>query len=101
MLTHIGAKLSLQRSFGLVAANRGVKVSGMYVFVRHPMYAGYMMTHIGFFLFAPTLQNFAVYAATWTLLIMRVFAEERILSQDVTYREFQSRVPYRLLPGVF
>src|SRR5689334_14354326 len=35
------AKLSLRRSFGLVPANRGIKVEGPYRVIRHPMYAGY------------------------------------------------------------
>ena len=30
-IIHVSAKLSLRRSFGLVAANRGIKVKGMYV----------------------------------------------------------------------
>ncbi len=42
----LAAKLTLRRSFGVVAANRGVKISGPYRLVRHPMYAGYILTHI-------------------------------------------------------
>ena len=34
------AKLILRRSFGLTPANRGVKITGAYRFMRHPMYAG-------------------------------------------------------------
>ena len=40
----LGAQLSLARSFGVVAANRGVKTSGFYGVVRHPMYLGYFLT---------------------------------------------------------
>lgn len=98
---HVGAKLSLRRSFGLVAANRGVKVGGLYRLVRHPMYAGYMLSHIGFLLIAPLLWNLAIYAAAWVFLIARIYAEERVLSEDAEYRAFKSRVRYRLLPGVF
>jgi protein-S-isoprenylcysteine O-methyltransferase Ste14 len=98
---HVGAKLSLRRSFGLVAANRGVKVGGLYRFVRHPMYAGYMLSHLGFLLVAPLPWNFVIYAAAWALLIARIYAEERMLSQDPQYQAFKSRVRYRLLPGVF
>src|SRR3712207_5894222 len=38
-MLQIAAKLTLRRSFGIVAANRGVKVGGPYRIVRHPMYA--------------------------------------------------------------
>jgi len=98
---HVGAKLSLLRSFGLVAANRGVMAGGLYRFVRHPMYAGYMLTHIGFLLVAPSLWNAAIYAAAWALLIARIYAEEQVLSQDAAYQALKTRVRYRLVPGVF
>lgn len=98
---HVGAKLSLRRSFGLVAANRGVRVGGLYRLVRHPMYAGYMLSHVGFLLVAPSPWNAAIYAAVWILLIARIHAEERVLSEDPEYQAFKSRVRYRLLPGIF
>src|SRR5690242_17603923 len=45
LFTQIAAKVVLGRSFGVIAANRGVKRVGPYRFVRHPMYAGYTITH--------------------------------------------------------
>lgn len=101
MMTHIGAKFSLNRSFGLVAANRGVKQRGLYRFVRHPMYAGYMMSQCGYFLASASWWNLSVYAALWTFLLLRIRAEERVLSQDAAYREFAGRVRFRLLPGLY
>jgi protein-S-isoprenylcysteine O-methyltransferase Ste14 len=101
LVTHVGAKLSLWRSFGLVAAHRGLKVNGMYAFVRHPMYAGYVISHVGFLLVAPSWWNLSIYLAVWALLVARIFAEERVLSLDPDYRAFQARVPYRLVPGVY
>jgi protein-S-isoprenylcysteine O-methyltransferase Ste14 len=98
---HVGAKLSLLRSFGVVAANRGVRSGGLYRLVRHPMYAGYMLTHVGFLLVAPSLWNLAVYAVGWALLIARIYAEEQVLGEDATYQEFKRRVRYRLVPGLF
>lgn len=98
---HLGAKLSLNFSFGIVAANRGVRQNGLYRFVRHPMYFGYVVAHTGFFLTSPTLWNGVVYAAVWTLLVLRIFAEERVLSQDEKYRALKEKTRYRLVPGVF
>ena len=98
---HVGAKLSLWRSFGLVAANRGVKTIGLYRFVRHPMYAGYMLSHVGFLLAAPSWWNLAVYLLTWTLLVARIVVEERTLREDISYRDYTQRVRYRLLPLVY
>lgn len=101
MITHIGAKLSLFRSFGIVPANRGVKVTGLYKIVRHPMYAGYFFTHIGFLLSTPTLWNFAVYTCSWGFIFARIFAEEEILLQAPDYQDYVKQVHYRLIPGVF
>jgi protein-S-isoprenylcysteine O-methyltransferase Ste14 len=97
----ISAKVSLGRSFGIVAANRGVKFHGPYRFVRHPMYLGYMVSHIGFFLVIPSLHNAMFYLLAIVVQLVRIFREEAVLSQDARYRAFASRVPYRLLPGIF
>ena len=50
----IAGKLTLGRSFGLMPANRGVVSSGIYRFVRHPIYAGYLITHVAFLAAHPT-----------------------------------------------
>jgi protein-S-isoprenylcysteine O-methyltransferase Ste14 len=97
----IAAKLSLRRSFGVVAANRGVKRGGPYRIVRHPMYAGYFMTQIAFLLANPSAWNGAVYALAFSLQISRIFMEERVLNRDLAYREFAQAVRYRLAPGLF
>jgi protein-S-isoprenylcysteine O-methyltransferase Ste14 len=97
---HVGAKLALRRSFGLVPADRGVKTLGLYGFVRHPMYLGYIVTHLGFLLAAPSAWNAAIYAATWGLFVGRILLEERFLSANPEYRAYCGQVRYRLIPGV-
>jgi len=101
LYAQVAAKLVLGRAFGIIAANRGVRVLGPYRFVRHPMYAAYTLTHIGFLLSAPSPINAAFYAMALAFQIARIFREERVLMQDENYRKFARRVPYRLLPGVF
>jgi protein-S-isoprenylcysteine O-methyltransferase Ste14 len=98
---NMGAKLTLLRSFGVVAANRGIKIHGPYRLIRHPMYAGYMLTHLGFLLSGPNLWNTCVYALAFGFQVVRIFAEERMLNHDPAYRELSVRVPYRLAPFVF
>ena len=97
----VASKLVLRRSFGIAPANRGVKVSGPYRFVRHPMYAGYLLSNIGMFLLMPSPVNLAIYAIGWTAQILRILAEERLLAQDETYRDFQQTTRFRLIPGLF
>jgi protein-S-isoprenylcysteine O-methyltransferase Ste14 len=101
ILLQLMAKVVLGRAFGIVAANRGVRVLGPYRFVRHPMYAGYTLTHIGFLLAMPSLQNILFYAMAFTFQIARIFREERVLRQDDRYHAFAARVRYRLIPGFF
>lgn len=97
----VGAKAVLGRAFGIVAANRGVRQLGPYRLVRHPMYAGYTLTHVGFLLAMPSLLNAAIYALALVLQIVRIGREERVLMQDPAYAAFAKRVRYRLLPGVY
>lgn len=97
----IAAKVSLGRSFGIVAANRGVESTGPYRFVRHPMYLGYTMTHVGFVMLMPSVLNAILYSLAFFLQVVRLLREENVLTRDPDYRAFASRVRYRLVPGVF
>ena len=94
-------KVELGRSFGIVAANRGVVSTGPYRLVRHPIYLGYLVTHAGFLLSNMSARNVAIYGAAYFFQVARIFAEERILSQDGRYREYLRSVRYRLIPGLF
>ncbi|MGE8141565.1 methyltransferase family protein [Novosphingobium sp. NPDC080210] len=100
-LFQVWAKLSLRRSFGIAPANRGIKISGPYRFVRHPMYAGYLVTHIGIFLLMPSLLNLAIYVVSWWSQTLRLLAEERLLGLDPAYQEFSKNTRWRMIPGVF
>ena len=101
LVISFGAKLSLRRSFGIIAANRGVKRSGLYAVVRHPMYLGYVITYIGVIVLNPSFWNAALLSAWLFFEVMRIFAEERILMQDAAYREHATKVKFRLVPGIW
>jgi protein-S-isoprenylcysteine O-methyltransferase Ste14 len=94
-------KLTLGRSFGLVPANRGVVVRGPYALVRHPIYSGYLITHLAFLIAYPRWWNVIVVATADTALIARALIEERVLRGDVEYRAYCQRVGWHLVPGVF
>ncbi|MCZ8326243.1 MAG: methyltransferase [Sphingomonadaceae bacterium] len=100
-VVQIAAKLFLRRSFGIAPANRGIKQDGMYRFVRHPMYAGYLFVHIGILLLMPSVVNLVIYALGWWAQILRLLAEERLLSQDPAYRDYMQKTRWRLVPGIF
>ena len=101
LLINLYGKVCLARSFGLVAANRGVRRSGPYRVVRHPIYAGNAVTQIGFLLGNPTIFNLALCLAGMALQVIRLQAEEKLLGQDPVYAEYMAAVPYRLAPGLY
>lgn len=96
----LAAKAFLGRSFGIVAANRGVKDSGIYRFVRHPMYLGYMLSHVGFLGMYFSMPNIAIYAVVWSCFWLRAKEEEKILLRDPEYQAYADKVRFRLVPGL-
>ncbi len=101
LLVVIGGKLSLGRSFGLVPANRGVVSTGLYRLVRHPIYMGYLITHVGFLAANPRFWNFMTLVGADVALLIRAVCEEETLARDEAYREYQQKVRWRVLPWVF
>jgi len=97
----IAGKITLGRSFGLMPANRGIVSSGIYRVVRHPIYLGYLITHVAFILANPTAWNVAALMVGDTALLLRAICEEHVLARDAQYREYQQAVRWRVCPGLF
>jgi protein-S-isoprenylcysteine O-methyltransferase Ste14 len=95
------ATVSLGRSFGVVAANRGVRTMGLYRFVRHPLYGSYIFSYIGFLLGNPSLFNIAMISIAMVCQYLRAVAEERVLMRDPEYQAYMQRVRYRFFPYIF
>jgi protein-S-isoprenylcysteine O-methyltransferase Ste14 len=92
---------SLRRSFGLAPANRGIKTNGMYRFVRHPLYASYLVALSGYLLAYPALRNVALLAASIAGQLVRMSLEERLLLRDPTYVRYAARTRFRLVPRLY
>jgi protein-S-isoprenylcysteine O-methyltransferase Ste14 len=101
LLCSISAKIFLRRSFGIVPANRGIICEGPYRIVRHPIYFGYLLTQIGFLSQSFSLYNVLVYAACWMAMVLRIRAEEEVLSTSLEYRDYRQVVRHRLIPFVW
>jgi protein-S-isoprenylcysteine O-methyltransferase Ste14 len=97
----IAGKLTLGRSFGLMPANRGVVSSGIYRIVRHPIYLGYLITHVAFLVATPSAWNIAALLAADAAPPARAVCEEQTLSRDERYRAYQQTVRWRVCPGIF
>jgi protein-S-isoprenylcysteine O-methyltransferase Ste14 len=97
----IVSKATLRRSFGLLPANRGIVSTGTYRFVRHPIYFGYLSSHLGFLLGNFGLYNVALIVAVAFCQIIRIREEEALLLNDPEYQNYAQRVRWRLLPKVW
>ena len=80
---------------------RGIVATGPYSIIRHPIYAGYLVAHVGFLIAHPTMWNVVILTLSDICLVIRTSLEERILSDDEGYRRYCQRVGWRLLPGVY
>lgn len=101
LLVIIAGKVALGRSFGLMPANRGVVSSGIYRVLRHPIYAGYVITHGAFLVAHPTSSNLLLLLVSDISLLVRAAYEERTLALDPEYRSYMDRVRWRVCPGIF
>lgn len=93
--------LAIGRSFGLVAANRGVRTRGPYGLVRHPVYLGYFVTILGYLYENPSLRNLTVVTGGTLAQLVRISCEEEILVRDEVYSNYRASVRYRLIPYVY
>jgi protein-S-isoprenylcysteine O-methyltransferase Ste14 len=85
----------------LVAARRQIKTAGLYRWIRHPLYASYLLSYVGYVLSNSSVGNIAIALLASFLLIARLQREERFLSRDSEYVLYMRRVKYRVLPLVF
>jgi protein-S-isoprenylcysteine O-methyltransferase Ste14 len=91
----------LGRSFGIVAALRGVKTSGLYTVVRHPIYSSYLIAYLGYVLENRSPRNVGLFILMGAAQLVRISEEERVLVADSEYRRYSRRVRYRLIPFLY
>ena len=101
LLFQLYTKLSLGRSFGVLPATRRLVTTGAYRWLRHPIYAGYLIAHIGFLSSNFQWQNLVVLLALYLAQIVRIHREEEIMATLPGCRNYFKTVRYRLLPGVY
>lgn len=92
---------SLNKSFGVIAADRGIVTDGMYCFVRHPLYLGYLLTFSCFLIQNYTLWNLGVFISFLLLMTARLLHEEKLLEQNPEYVQYTKKVRWRILPYIW
>jgi protein-S-isoprenylcysteine O-methyltransferase Ste14 len=99
--TCIVSFLALGRSFGFVAADRGLVRRGPYALVRHPIYASYVLLQLGYVLQSLSVRNALVMLLASGCNVGRIRAEERTLAGNDAFGSYRGQVRWRLLPGVW
>jgi protein-S-isoprenylcysteine O-methyltransferase Ste14 len=97
----VASLVTLGRSFGFAAADRGVVRRGPYAVVRHPMYASYLLLQSGYLLQSLSLRNTAVLLLGTICNAGRALAEERLLANNKDYLAYRSDVRRRIIPGLW
>jgi protein-S-isoprenylcysteine O-methyltransferase Ste14 len=93
--------LTLGRSFGFAAADRGLVRRGPYAVVRHPIYASYLLLQLGYLLQSISVWNALVMVFASSCNVGRALAEDRVLATNDQYDAYRAQVRWRLLPGVW
>ena len=87
-----------------IQTERGQHVidTGVYGFVRHPMYLGASLAFIGGALLLGSVCGLLVALAEIMLIVLRIFGEEKLLGRDLEgYGAYREKVRYRLIPHVW
>jgi protein-S-isoprenylcysteine O-methyltransferase Ste14 len=76
--------------------------TGVYGFVRHPMYLGATLMFVGGSVFLGSACGLVVGLGLAALLVFRIVGEERLLATELEgYDQYRQRVRYRLVPGIW
>lgn len=79
-----------------------VATAGPYRFVRHPGYAGILLSHLAMPVLLGSSWAFIPCGVLILVLIVRTVLEDRTLRAELAgYEEYAQRVRYRLLPGLW
>jgi protein-S-isoprenylcysteine O-methyltransferase Ste14 len=87
-----------------IQSERGHRVvsSGIYAYIRHPIYAGALLFFVGAPLLLGSWYGLAAAVVMAATLVVRTLFEERMLMDELPgYRDYAARVRYRLIPGIW
>jgi protein-S-isoprenylcysteine O-methyltransferase Ste14 len=87
-----------------IQTERGQHVidTGIYGFVRHPMYLGASLAFVGAALLLGSVYGLLAGLALVALIVVRIFGEEKLLTRDLEgYPAYRQKVRYRLVPHIW
>jgi protein-S-isoprenylcysteine O-methyltransferase Ste14 len=98
LIVSIWALMSLGGAFSIVPVDRGLVCRGPYGWVRHPMYAGELLSLLGLCIANPLAWNWLVLLIFALSVYRRVAAEESLLGDS--YRDYAAAIRWRFIPGI-
>jgi protein-S-isoprenylcysteine O-methyltransferase Ste14 len=98
MVLALWALVSLGPSFGIAPADRGLVNRGPYRWLRHPAYAGELISVVGYVLRNTRPWNLGLILLLAASLVARIQKEEGLIKSYDCYAE---QVRWRLVPGVW
>ena len=85
-----------------VEENQALVSTGLYSFIRHPMYAATVLMFLSIPLILGSFVSFFIFIFYPAIIIVRIKNEEKVLSEQlIGYEEYKKRVKYRLIPFVW
>ncbi len=87
-----------------IQSDRGHRVvdTGPYAIVRHPLYLAGIFTVVGMALALGSYRALIPVAVGVVVILVRTGLEDRMLRNELEgYKDYASRVRYRLIPGVW
>jgi protein-S-isoprenylcysteine O-methyltransferase Ste14 len=76
--------------------------TGMYAVVRHPMYSATIIMYMAIPLVLGSLWALILMLFYPLVIVIRIQNEEQLLVQELPgYREYQKRVKYKIIPGIW
>lgn len=85
-----------------VQENQKVIDTGLYGIVRHPMYSATVIMFLSMPLVLGSVLSFVIFLAYPLIIAKRIKGEEELLEAELEgYREYKSKVKYRLIPFVW
>ncbi len=85
-----------------VQENQKVIDSGLYGIVRHPMYFATLLLFLSMPLILASIQAFIIFLAYPFIIAQRIKHEEEFLEKELPgYREYKTKVKYRLIPYIW
>ncbi len=85
-----------------VQENQKVIDTGLYGIVRHPMYSVTVILFLSIPLVLGSLLSFIIFSAYPLIIVKRIKNEENLLEEELEgYKEYKTKVKYRLIPFIW